>query len=590
MYFKFKCPHCEKSLKVREELAGRKCACPYCKGSVRIPQSIATEPTEAAAPKPGFPGIETAGAPKGKGGKPTAKDDKPDAPSKPAPSQPMATSTHAGAADSTDVSLVRSGLIGAVLSVAFYSLLFLLWMLWSGAQGSTENKADGEADKYAIAAPAAEPEAAKSEKPPLLIGLFCCRGFVPYVLVLLTNWSFAILFLKSRKIARQKASVMLDVLPTELSEEITLDSLDKFAGHIHDLPAEAGESFLVNRVIRGLQHFRVRKSAAETVTMMESQSEIDANNVASSYTIVKVFIWALPIMGFIGTVIGVSGAVAGLSGSLETSSDISAVKDSLKDVFGNLGVAFDTTLLALVLSLFVKIPTSAMQKSEEDVVTWVDEYCNENLLRRLNDGRDGGARSGAAGIDTGAFREAVETAMAAHQAELESWAKKLEAIGLKVTSQVTEGWKEINTQVQSQMAEHGTQLLQQQEQNAEQLLKEYEQRLDELRQQRDEVDGERKGQQEEWNSQMSEMSRLASEIQEVLAGLGDRAQSIQSDMAESINGTGQALQDHFAGLERGLSSLSGVLEQLGEKQVVVQQVEKPRKGWFSRRGDGRRRR
>ena len=61
----------------------------------------------------------------------------------------------------------------------------------------------------------------------------------------------------------------------------------------------------------------------------------------------------------------------------------------------HLGVAFDTTLLALVLSLFVKIPQSALQKSEEDLVTWVDEYCNENLLKRLNDGREGGAERGA---------------------------------------------------------------------------------------------------------------------------------------------------------------------------------------------------
>lgn len=570
MYFKLKCPHCEKSLKVREELASRKCACPYCKGSIRIPQPTAPEPPEEEAPKPGFPGIDTSTAPKGKGGKPPAKDSKPAAASRPAPPKPAPPAAAHGVADSTDVSLVRSGLIGAVASVAFYLVLGLLWVMWAAMQGGSDSEASDDADKYAATTPAEEPQEAEAKDPPFFIGLFACRGWVPFVLVFLTNWSFAILFLKSRKVARQKASMLLDVLPTELSEEITLDSLDKFSGHIHDLPGEAGESFLVNRVIRGLEHFRVRRSAAETVTMMESQSEIDANNVASSYTIVKVFIWALPIMGFIGTVIGVSGAVAGLSGSLESSSDISAVKDSLKDVFGNLGVAFDTTLLALVLSLFVKIPTSAMQKSEEDVVTWVDEYCNENLLKRLNDGRGGEAERGADGIDTSVFREAVETAMAAHQAELESWAKKLEAIGSKVTAEVTEGWKEINAQVQNQMTEHGAQLQQQQEQHAEQLQKDYEQRLDELQ------------------KKQEEQGQLASQIQETLAGLGDRAESIQNDMANSINGTGEALKGHFEGLERGLTSLSGVLEQLGEQQVVVQQVEKPKRGWFSRRSSRRR--
>ena len=46
-----------------------------------------------------------------------------------------------------------------------------------------------------------------------------------------------------------------------------------------------------------------------------------------------------------------------------------------------------TTLIALVMSLIVMFPTSSLQKMEEDLLNWVDEYCNENLLKRLDDGR-----------------------------------------------------------------------------------------------------------------------------------------------------------------------------------------------------------
>ena len=65
------------------------------------------------------------------------------------------------------------------------------------------------------------------------------------------------------------------MLPTEVAEEITIDSLDRFVENIRGLPV-AVESFLINRVLRGIEHFRVRKSAAEMATMMESQSAIDA--------------------------------------------------------------------------------------------------------------------------------------------------------------------------------------------------------------------------------------------------------------------------------------------------------------------------
>jgi biopolymer transport protein ExbB/TolQ len=377
-------------------------------------------------------------------------------------------------------------------------------------------------------------------------------------------WSFAILFLKSRQLARQKSAMLLDLLPNEISSEITVTSLDKFVNHIERLPTEARESILVNRVLRGIEHFRVRKSAAETVTMMESQSMIDASNVAGSYSILKVFIWAMPILGFIGTVMGVSSAVAGLSATLENASDVSAVTDSMKGVFGGLGTAFDTTLIALVMSLIVKIPTSAMQRSEDGLVTIADEYCNESLLRRLNDGREGGAERGAGGGGLGAdvrvFREAVEAAMGTHHAELESWLQKLDAIGSQLTTQVAKGWSDINTKMKAQ-----------QEQQLASFQQQYAEHTSQLQQ------------------QLQEMNVSAAGIQQALAGLAAQAESMQSDVAKSVSGSTEALQTHFAGLERGLTGLSNVLESLGEKQVVVQQVKAERHGWFSGKKRNRRR-
>jgi len=411
MYFKFKCPQCEKSLKVREELAGRKCACPYCKASVRIPQNIPTEPTETESKGPGFPGIDVSHAPKPRGARPTAKD-KPQAPS-PSPPPEKAADSAGEWTDSSNVSLIRSGVMGGVATVAF---LFLIFICVQADLGFT--------------------------------GLFW--GWVQALTLLLFFWSLAILVLKWKKLKRQRDSMLLDVLPTELSKEITVDSLDKFHAHVHSLPGEPGESYLINRAIRGLEHFRVRRNAAETVTMMESQSAIDANTVASSYTIVKVFIWAMPIMGFIGTVIGVSYAVASLGGSLENASDISVVKESLNKVFEGLGTAFDTTLLALILSLFVKIPASALQKNEEDLVTWVDEYCNENLLKRLNDGREGAGEQEKE-FDPAVFHKAADEAMAAHQTE---WKAQMDEMG-RVAGQLQEtltGLGERAQDIQKQMA------------------------------------------------------------------------------------------------------------------------------------------
>ncbi len=537
MYFKLDCPHCGKSLKVREEQAGKKCRCPYCKTAFILPVpsgidlGLSEDPFGAGSNldddefsnldfgggSSKSPTGKTSGAAKGQAGGKKAT-----AAGRSAKTEPVASHGHSHSSGSSDIGLIKSGLIGLIGAVAIFAGLYPLW------------KADMRIGK-----------------------MFWDSVGINFPTTLLMCWSFAILFLKSRRLAQQKSAMLLDLLPTEVSREITLSSLDRFVAHIHSLPSEARTSILVNRVLRGIEHFRVRKSAAETVTMMESQSAIDASNVASSYTIIKVFIWAMPILGFIGTVMGVSSAVSGLSATLENAANVSAVTDSMKSVFGGLGTAFDTTLLALVMSMIVKIPTSAMQKSEDGLVTITDEYCDENLLRRLNDGREGGAErggGGGTGVDAKIFREAVEAAMGTHHAELENWLQKLDAIGSKLTTQVAKGWTDINTKMKEQ-----------QEQQLASFQGQYAEHTMQLQQ------------------QLQEMNSSAVEIQKALADLSGQAASMQEDVAKSVSSSTETLETLFSGLDRGLTGLSSVLESLGEKQVIVQQVESPKRGWFGRK-------
>jgi len=514
MYFKFQCPSCDRSLKVSTEMAGSKRVCPYCRNTLLVPNTPA--PAAPAPQKTGAAAIDT------------GRRNVSSAPSVKTGGKAAGGAPASGAVDqaiSGNVSLLTSGLIGLACAIALFAALYPLYIM---------NIRIGK--------------------------MFWDSIGINFPTTLLMFWSFAILGLKWRQVSQQRSAMLVDLLPSEISEEITISSLDKFVEHIRSLPARARRSILVNRVLRGIEHFRVRKSAAETVTMMESQSGIDASNVAGSYTILKVFIWAMPILGFIGTVMGVSSAVSGLSATLENAADVSAVTSSMKGVFGGLGTAFDTTLLALIMSMIVKIPTSAMQKSEDGLVTIADEYCNENLLRRLNDGREGGAErgSGGSGVDAAVFREAVEAAMGTHHAELENWLKKLDAIGSKLTNQVARGWSDISAKMQEQQQQ---QVATFQEQAASQT--------------------------EQLQQQLEAMTEATVGIQEKLTSLTAQAEALQDNVNASVSTSADTLQSHFEGVERGLTSLNNVLESLGENQVVVQQVEPPRRGWFGMRRNGK---
>ncbi|MDP7018431.1 MAG: MotA/TolQ/ExbB proton channel family protein [Pirellulaceae bacterium] len=502
-------------MKVSSDMAGKKRVCPYCRHALIVPDLDSQQEDEGSD----FPQISVAVSRASGKKKPPSK-----AGPQPSAAQTAVTTPGSNSSDGSNVSLVMSGLIGFGGAVLLFGVLYPLKL----------------ADVR-------------------LGAMFWDSVGINFFTTWLMFWSFAILGFKWRQLARQRSAMMFDLLPTEISPEITPNSLDRFVTNIRSLPSSASTSILVNRVIRGIEHFRVRKSAAETVTMMESQSDIDASNVVGSYTIVKVFIWAMPILGFIGTVMGVSSAVAGLSGTLDNASDVSTVTDSMKGVFGGLGTAFDTTLLALVMSLIVKIPTSALQKTEDDLVTIVDEYCNENFLRRLNDGREGGAERGAGGgVDKKIFREAVEAAMGTHHAELENWLKKLDAIGSKLTSQVAAGWADINKKMHEQQKD---QLSVFQEQYADQTTR--------------------------LQGQLEEMNATAERIQAALGDLSEQAAAMQRDAAQSVAGSTRTLETHFAGIESGITQLNRLLESLGEQQVVVQQVEAPRRGWFGLRRNGK---
>jgi biopolymer transport protein ExbB/TolQ/DNA-directed RNA polymerase subunit RPC12/RpoP len=338
MYFNFPCEHCGKNLKVREENAGRKARCPYCHATLLVPES--TTPSEQA-PRIDTGRVSTSMA--------SRKKTKPASTAKPSHKQV--------ASDGTNVSMLWTALVGLGMTVGFYVLILPFYgtRFWN---------------------------------------LLTAGTWVVPTESFLMFWAVAILIFKFRKLLRQRESMLFDALPESCGAEITLSTLDKFVNHVRELPAQAGDSFLIQRVLRGLEHFRVRQSASETATMLASQSEIDGAAAASSYAMPNVIVWAIPILGFIGTVLGLGTAVAELSESLGGAENVDQIKETLQEITKNLGTAFDTTLIALIMALLLKLPTSSLQKAEEDLLNSVDEYCNENLLRRLNDGRMGATEGG----------------------------------------------------------------------------------------------------------------------------------------------------------------------------------------------------
>ena len=216
--------------------------------------------------------------------------------------------------------------------------------------------------------------------------IFLDRGWVNYAETFLFVWGIAILVMKWKKNQHQAQATLLQLFPERLGREINNSNVGGFIDNIYKTPLTLRDSLIVNRIRKALELFELRVDNGEVAAFLSTQSDIDANRSTGSYSLLKVFLWAIPILGFIGTVQGLSVAVSALA--MGDTSDPEALKTSINSLTGGLGVAFDTTLLGLILSMFMSFPLSAVQKKEDETLTLIDAFCTEKLLPKLNDSRN----------------------------------------------------------------------------------------------------------------------------------------------------------------------------------------------------------
>ena len=89
------------------------------------------------------------------------------------------------------------------------------------------------------------------------------------------------------------------------------------------------------------------------------------------------------VLGFIGTVLGLSDAIGGFGGVLESAGEISEITQALKGVTAGLYTAFDTTLVALIAALVIQLLLTFLKKAEEEFLDACAEYCSRHVVGRL---------------------------------------------------------------------------------------------------------------------------------------------------------------------------------------------------------------
>lgn len=137
-----------------------------------------------------------------------------------------------------------------------------------------------------------------------------------------------------------------------------------------------------SRILLTFAEIQSRQSALEKA-LDDSSFYVSACN--TSYSFPRILIWAIPLMGFIGTVLGISQAVSSFSSILQGSTEIEQLKDGIGQITSGLAVAFDTTLWALLLSILVMIPLVMTERYEIKLLLAIDILIGDCLLSYLQE-------------------------------------------------------------------------------------------------------------------------------------------------------------------------------------------------------------
>lgn len=195
-------------------------------------------------------------------------------------------------------------------------------------------------------------------------------------------WAGFILLQRWWYVWRQRRALGVDWLPVERSQRIVPEDADDFLRRVEDL--NKGRYLLGAMLSLALERFQRTQSSQEASEIIRNRADIEADRLNNGLSTVHYLAWAIPALGFVGTVRGISMALAAAP-ALGTDSEqiASSLQSFLTHTSYSLALAFDTTFVALLLSLVLLFLLHRVQRLQEDLILDCQAYALEKLITRL---------------------------------------------------------------------------------------------------------------------------------------------------------------------------------------------------------------
>lgn len=205
-------------------------------------------------------------------------------------------------------------------------------------------------------------------------GWVVIKDFEQEAVFVLGLWALAIMGAKWLTASRERQLLEQELVPVAAGSRILPEDAREYARQIQALPELEKRRLLPRTLLAALQRFRVTRSIQDSSAIAGEVCQAESNRLDSELAMIRYIAWAIPSIGFIGTVRGIGDALQQAH---------RAVQGDISGVTASLGTAFNSTFIALLLSLGIMFVLHQLQLRQERLVLDTEFYVDEHLLQHL---------------------------------------------------------------------------------------------------------------------------------------------------------------------------------------------------------------
>jgi biopolymer transport protein ExbB/TolQ len=192
--------------------------------------------------------------------------------------------------------------------------------------------------------------------------------------VILGLWALAIIGYKSWHARRERALLARDLVQVPEGMKILPEDTREYARPLEALPPAEAECLLPRALLVALYRFGATRNVQDVSDAARGVCTAEADRLDSELSMLRYIAWAIPAIGFIGTVRGIGDALG--EAHKAVTGDVSGVTEGL-------GTAFNSTLAALLISIVLMFLLHQLQLAQERFVLDSETYLDRNLIRHM---------------------------------------------------------------------------------------------------------------------------------------------------------------------------------------------------------------